>query len=192
MTHPLGVGPAPFHDANAGRRYVDTVYLGAFRRSDFLEAGGMRTLPGRVAEESDLYYRWRKAGRRILLDPEIRSEYRPRNTSASLWRQFYRYGLGKADMLLINGQFPSLRPLAPLGLIVALLSGFIAVPWSWWPIAGVLAIWLGTLLVAMRFQLGTVWAAMLMHLSYGLGLLRGLLRRPQTVRSGVRENTQPE
>ena len=191
MTHPLGVGPARFHSgADAG--FVDTVYLGAFRRDDFLSIGGMRTLPSRVAEDADLYFRWRSQGRSVLLDPEIRSEYTPRETPTALWRQFYRYGLGKADMLLVNGELPSLRPLAPLGLIVGMLAGLAVAPLSWWPLALLLVLWLGTLLVAMRFDLGVVVAAAIMHISYGFGLLRGLLRRPRTVRSEVRANTQPE
>ena len=95
-------------------------------------------------------------------------------------------------MLMVNGGFPSLRPLAPLGLIVAMAAGLALAPFSWWPIGVLLVLWLGTLLVAMRFQIGVVAATAIMHLSYGLGLLRGLLRRPSTVRAGVRENVQPE
>jgi hypothetical protein len=44
MRSPLGIGPGAFHHATE-RRTVDTVYLGAFRRSDFLALGGMRTMP---------------------------------------------------------------------------------------------------------------------------------------------------
>lgn len=191
MAHPLGVGPARFHsDTAAGP--VDTVYLGAFRRKEFLAIGGMRTLPTGVAEEADLYFRWRSAGRTVWLDPQIRSEYTPRQTPQALWRQFYRYGLGKADMLIVNGEFPSLRPLAPLGLVIALVGGLALIPISWWPLAALLVLWMGTLLIAMRFRLGVVAAAAIMHVSYGVGLLRGLLRRPQTVRAAVRENAQPE
>jgi glycosyltransferase involved in cell wall biosynthesis len=191
MTHSLGVGPARFHSGDASGS-VDTVYLGAFRRADFLAIGGMRTLPSRVAEDADLYYRWRKAGHSILLDPAIRSSYTPRATPSALWRQFYRYGLGKADMLVVNGELPSWRPLVPAGLVMALLVGALLMPFSWWPIAAVLTMWVVTLLAAMRFRVAVVWAAMIMHASYGLGLVRGLLRRPSKVRAMVEENTQPE
>ena len=191
MTHPLGIGPARFHSGTAAGP-VDTVYLGAFHRHDFMAIGGMRTLPSRVAEDADLYFRWRAHGRSVWLDPDISSEYTPRSTPSALWRQFYRYGLGKADMLLVNGEFPSLRPLAPLGLILAMLIGLASTPWSWWPIGALLVVWLGSLLVAMRFQIGVVAAAAIMHVSYGLGLLRGLVRRPQSVRSAVKENVHPE
>lgn len=191
MTNPLGVGPARFHSDSAGGS-VDTVYLGAFRREDFLAIGGMRTLPSRVAEDADLYFRWRRLGRSVLLDPEIQSEYTPRGTPRALWRQFFRYGVGKADMLMVNGEFPSPRPLAPLGLVVGMLAGIALAPLSWWPLALLLVLWLGTLLATTRFDVGVVAAAAIMHLSFGLGLLRGLLRRPRSVRAGVRSNVQPE
>jgi cellulose synthase/poly-beta-1,6-N-acetylglucosamine synthase-like glycosyltransferase len=191
MNHPLGIGPARFH---SGREpaFVDTVYLGTFRRADFVDVRGMRTLPSRVAEDADLYYRWRRAGRLILLDPGIRSTYTPRETPVQLWRQFYRYGKGKADMLIVNGEFPSMRPLAPLGLVMALFIGTVLLPISAWPLLTVLAVWLGALSISMRFRPATVAASTIMHLSYGLGLLRGLLRRPASVRAAVEENVQPE
>lgn len=192
MTHPLGIGPAPFHSDAEGRRAVDTVYLGAFRRSDFLEVGGMRTLPSRVAEDADLYYRWRKAGRRIILDPGIHSTYTPRRTPTALWRQFHRYGRGKADMLIVNGEFPSFRPLAPIALVIGIAAGIAMLPISVWPLLALLAVWIGVLAAAMQFRPVTVAAAMIMHLAYGIGLLGGLLRRPSSVRSAVRENRQPE
>jgi cellulose synthase/poly-beta-1,6-N-acetylglucosamine synthase-like glycosyltransferase len=191
MMHPLGVGPAPFH-SGLERAFVDTTYLGAFRRRDFLDIGGMRTLPSQVAEDADLYYRWRKSGRRVLLDPGIRSSYTPRQTPGALARQFYRYGRGKADMLIVNREFPSARPLAPLALVVGIgIAGLLASV-SPLPILLVLGTWIGTLTIAMRFRLATVAAAMIMHLAYGFGLFRGLLRRPSAVRAAVKENTQPE
>ena len=190
MASKWAIGPAPFHHGGE-RRDVDTVYLGAFRRSDFLAAGGMRTLPSHVAEDADLYFRWRQAGKTILMDPEIESHYTPRETPGSLWRQFYRYGLGKADMLLVTGTLPSPRPLAPLALIVGLAGGLIMLPWLWWPLALLAVVWLGNLFLAFKGRPAPTLAGAIMHLSYGLGLLRGLLRRPSAVRAAVRENTPP-
>lgn len=187
MTHPLGVGPAPFHHG-LERCNVDTVYLGTFRRSDFLAVGGMRTLPSRVAEDADLYYRWRRAGRTILMDPAIKSTYQPRETAWALWKQFFRYGVGKADMLILNGEFPSARPLAPLALVVGLATAALLLPITAWPLLLLLAVWLGVLVVAMRFSPARMLAAMIMHLSYGFGLTKGLLRTRATVRSQVKAN----
>ena len=42
-------------------------------------------------------------------------------------------------MLVVNGQLPSLRPLAPLGLVVAILAGLAASPISVWPLVAVMS-----------------------------------------------------
>ena len=122
----IGIGPAPFHHSEENIE-ADTVYLGTMARQTFIDQGGLRTLPSGVAEDADFYYRLRQDGGRVLVVPEIRSSYRPRQTPGGLWRQFYRYGLGKADMLYINGEFPSWRPLAPLGLLI----GLCCIPCHW-------------------------------------------------------------
>ena len=192
MRTPLGIGPGAFHHGGE-RRTVDTVYLGAFRRADFLALGGMRTLPSGVAEDADFYWRMRGSGRTVLLDPTIRSTYRPRETWRSLARQFFRYGRGKADMLLINGTWPSWRPLAPLVLVLGIVAGA-ALGWMWgiwWPLLATLAAWVAVLLIAGRGRPLDAGVAATMHLAYGWGLLTGLFRRPSRVRSQVVSRSAP-
>ncbi|MEA3511008.1 MAG: glycosyltransferase, partial [Actinomycetota bacterium] len=87
MNSPL-VLPARFHHA-ANREEVDTVYLGAFRRSDFLAVGGFRTFPSGTSEDADLYARWRSEGRTVVVDPEIKTEYTPRGSPGALWKQYF-------------------------------------------------------------------------------------------------------
>jgi glycosyltransferase involved in cell wall biosynthesis len=182
----LGIGPAPFHHSEKSVE-ADTVYLGAMSRQTYLAHGGLRTLPSGVAEDADFYYRLRKGGGRVVVVPAIRSSYRPRETVASLWRQFYRYGLGKADMLYINRALPSWRPLAPLVLVVGLvgLTAWGAIQGSWLPLLVLVAGWLAALLISARGNLLGVWATAIMHLAYGLGLIRGLIRSPAGVRAAV-------
>ena len=55
------------------------------------------------------------------VDPSIVSEYTPRENAGALWRQYFRYGMGKAEMLWRNGTLPSWRPLAPLALVLGFL-----------------------------------------------------------------------
>jgi glycosyltransferase involved in cell wall biosynthesis len=193
MGSPLAVGPGKFHHADQ-RQAADTVYLGSFRREDFIAIGGYRAFPSGVAEDADLYFRWRKQGRQILLDPEIRSVYQPRDTPGGLARQFRRYGLGKADMLLVNGRWPSWRPLGPLALVGGLIvTASLAVAGrfrsAFWVILGSWLVLLGAEM-ARRASTPAGWArslaaAAIMHLAYGAGLLQGLLRNPRTVRAAV-------
>lgn len=189
MNSPMAL-PARFHHAEERQR-VDTVYLGAFRRSDFLDIGGFRSFPSGTSEDADLYARWRAEGRAVLVDPSIRSQYEPRDSVPALWKQYFRYGRGKAEMLWVNRRFPSPRPLAPalltVGLIVltlvAMLSGI------WWPIAALASTWFAWILViglrSASSTAGVMAAVGVMHLSYGLGLMWGLARGPEPVRRAM-------
>jgi succinoglycan biosynthesis protein ExoA len=186
MRSPLMIGPARFHRHGASGE-VDTVYLGAFRRADFLDAGGLRSFPSNAGEDADLYHRWRKQGRSVLLDPGIRSTYRPRSTASSLLRQNFRYGRAKAELLWANGAWPSWRPAAPLLLVGALVAGGLVwgVGGPAWPLVLVVAAWAVALVVAapLRRILPLVVAVgALMHLAYGVGLWWGLVRGPRPVR----------
>ncbi len=192
MNSPLTMGPARFHHARR-REVVDTVYLGAFPRKDFLELGGFRAFPSGAAEDADFYERWRQSGRTVVVDPVIHSEYTPRDNPRALWWQYYRYGLGKAEMLWVNGRFPSPRPLAPALLIVAIVTTtFIGVATGfWWPLLVVALSWLGLAgWVAARSGESVprvLLAALIMHVAYGVGVLHGVVRGPGSVRRLRRE-----
>jgi len=181
MNSRLTMGPARFHHATE-REFVDTVYLGTFRKDEFEAIGGFRALPSGAAEDADFYARWRASGRRVVVDPSIRSSYEPRQRPGELWRQYYRYGLGKAEMLWLNGAFPTWRPLAPLAFVVALLAtlllGIFGV--SWLPLLVIVVSWLGIVGVASRKAgvhiPGVFIAAAIMHTAYGIGVGSGLLR----------------
>lgn len=186
MNSRLTMGPARFHHADR-REEVDTVYLGAFEREDFLELGGFRAFPSGAAEDADFYHRWRRTGRRVVVDPVIHSEYAPRDNPGALWLQYYRYGLGKSEMLWVNGRFPSYRPFAPTALVIG-LAGTAALGIAtrvWWPFGATVGSWVvvvGTVAIRSRESIPRVMAAaMTMHTAYGLGVLRGLARGPGSV-----------
>jgi len=186
MNSRLTMGPARFHHADR-REEVDTVYLGAFPREDFLQLGGFRAFPSGAAEDADFYHRWNRTGRTVVVDPVIHSEYTPRQDPRALWSQYFRYGLGKSEMLWINGRLPSPRPLAPAVLVVGLTSTALAgtITKKWWPFLLGLGSWLtvvGTVAIRSRESIaGVMAAAMIMHTSYGLGVLHGLVRGPGPV-----------
>jgi len=185
MASAWAVGPARYRH-QTHRSQVDTVYLGAYRAADFERLGGYRDLPG-VAEDADLYYRWRHQGASILLDPAIQSTYRPRTNFGAVARQYFRYGWGKADMLYANHTLPSLRPLAPLVLFLGLVgtTALAAIAGRAWPLTVLLAAW--ALILAwvaatagggVLHRVRTLAVTALMQLSYGVGLAAGVARGP--------------
>jgi succinoglycan biosynthesis protein ExoA len=181
MKSPLTMGPGRFHHS-VTREEVDTVYLGAMRREQFEAMGGFRPFPSGTSEDADFYFRWRREGGKVFVDPSIVSEYAPRDDPRALWRQYLRYGMGKAEMLWRNGTLPSWRPLAPLGLVVGLLLLTLVglVTQVWFPLLVLTGLWLPLLIwVALRSHgpaPGVFSAAAIMHVGYGVGVLWGLVR----------------
>ena len=183
MTSPWAIGTAKFRHATIEIE-ADAVYLGTMKRSDFLAVGGIRTFPTGVAEDADFFFRIARAGARVVLDPLIVSRYQPRGDLVGLFRQFRRYGQGKAEMFWANGEFPSWRPLAPLTLVIVLMGTviFAVASRNWLPLVAGLALWLvGSLIVFMprgRLAPAVAGVAAVMQVAYGLGLAWGLVRGP--------------
>jgi succinoglycan biosynthesis protein ExoA len=185
-TTPIGVGPGRFHYSEE-EEWVDTVFLGAFRRSEILAIGGYDdTLIRPAGEDHELNFRLTKGGGRILLDPSIRSVYHPRSTPRALWKQYYNYGLGKVSTLRKHRALPTWRPLAPALFVVGLLGipvwlqttpTRVALMASLVGYAGLV----GTAALAkarMRPVVAarTASAIVIMHLAYGIGFLHGLAK----------------
>jgi len=186
-TTPLGVGPGRFHYSER-EEWVDTAFLGAFRRSEVLGLGAYDESARQASEDHELNFRITKAGGKILLDPTIRSVYHPRSTPWALWKQYHNYGQGKVSTLRKHRALPTWRPLVPTLFVTGLLLG--PLWWRWGPTRWVFlaslalyaALVIGTAFVKTRHRpvqaLRTIAAILIMHLSYGLGFLRGLIKIP--------------
>ncbi|MCP5053395.1 MAG: glycosyltransferase family 2 protein, partial [bacterium] len=94
MRHPIGVGDAKFHLGNY-KGYVDTVYLGTFKK-DVFETVGLYDTNCRTNEDAELNIRLLKEGKKIYLDSSIQVEYLPRDSFAKLALQYFLYGRGRA------------------------------------------------------------------------------------------------
>jgi hypothetical protein len=171
MSSRLGAGPARFHtDGPAG--WVDTVYLGAYRRRDALEIGGYAEVP--INEDAEFAHRMGSL-RGIRFDPSIRSRYSPRSSLRDLGRQFYRYGRGRARTTIRHTDSLRPRQLAAPALVIGLASPFRR---------QVAALYVAGLAIAVatdgrRLGKGTpafVVALPTMHLAWGTGFLVGLVR----------------
>ena len=191
MSSNFGVGGSAFRTGRSEPTYVDTVAFPAYPKRILDEMGPYDE--ELVRNQDDEYnYRLRKAGHRLLLAPDVRSEYFSRATIRSLWRQYRQYGFWKVRVLQKHPRQMRARQFAPPLLAFALLaSGLLALVPSplqlpgRWLFGGVSGLYLAANLAASvitaarsgwRFLplLPILYGAL--HLGYGLGFLLGLLR----------------
>ncbi len=125
MSNPFGVGDARFH--TGGRAgFVDTVYLGVFRR-DALEAVGGYDESLIRNQDYELNYRLREAGGEIFFDPDLAVVYRPRSSLRGLWKQYYEYGRWKRVVMRLHPGSARWRQFAAPVFVIALgVSGVAA------------------------------------------------------------------
>jgi len=114
--------PSAFH-VSSEAQITDTVYMGAWWRSIFNKVGDFDEQP--IANEDyELNYRIREAGGTIYLTPHIRSVYYGRQTLRELWKQYFRYGVGKVYTLRLHPKSLKLRHLvAPMFLFAVVVGG---------------------------------------------------------------------
>jgi glycosyltransferase involved in cell wall biosynthesis len=182
LTSPLGVGNAKYRSA-AEEGFVDTVFLGAFRRQVF-ERIGLYDPKAITNEDAELNQRLLDAGGTVYLSRDIEVHYYPRDSFRGLARQYFRYGEGRARTLLKHGRFPALRPLLPFAMVVG--GGWLLVTWPVQPLAPIVFGAYGALCaveaVRVGRQAGVAAVPLVMaifptlHVSHGLGFARGLIR----------------
>lgn len=186
MGHPLGVGNSHFRIGVKEPRLVDTVAMGCYRRDVFDRVGFFdEDLVRNQDDEFNL--RLLKHRGRVLLVPDATSQTFARDSLARLWRMFYQYGYFKPLVARKLGRVMTVRQLVPGLFVLSLLLLGAGSRYS------LPAIGLGLigasyaavcLIAAVRAltagqRIKTAAALLLvfptLHLSYGLGSLRGLL-----------------
>lgn len=182
LTSKLGVGGAAYRDETQ-EGFVDTVFLGAFRRRVF-EQFGLYDPRAITNEDAELNQRLLEGGGKIYLSRDIEVHYYPRDSFKTLAKQYYKYGRGRARTLLKLGKFPSLRPAIPFLTVVG-ASALLVVP-PLWPVApfafATYALATGAEAVRVAKHLGpagvaSAWAMFpVLHVSHGVGFAGGLLR----------------
>ncbi|MWD28438.1 glycosyltransferase [Aquicoccus sp. SCR17] len=176
----LGTGGSR-HRGGTRSGWVDHGHHAGFLLEAWRGVGGYDA--GFVAnEDAELDHRLGRAGRRIWLDATIRIGYVMRDTPGRLARQYWRYGIGRAQTILTHRMRPRLRQVIPPLCAAANLAGLLAAPL--WPgmlalpalylllVAGVTA-----QLVARHREACTLWAGpalIVMHHGWGLGFIARL------------------
>ena len=201
--HPVGETPMGKAIAAAGRSafavptafhvsqqpaYTDTVYMGAWWRWALERVGGFDPNFA-INEDYELNYRIRAAGGKIYFSPEIRSDYHCRQTLAALWRQYYRYGIGRVQTLRKHPRSLRARQLAAPLFVAGIFGGALIAPFN----AALRALWLLGLALYGVGNLFFSWRTarrhgidhlprlplvfLTIHTAWGLGFWRGVLKR---------------
>jgi len=217
LSHPFGVGNSYFRIHVSHPTWVDTVFCGCYRQEVFDrvlaseitgESGEVSVASGPIdrqgpfnadlirGQDMDFSLRLRKVGGRMLLVPDIASDYYARSTMTSFWRHNWHNGVWAIlPFAYSEGMSIALRHLIPLLFVAAVLAtaavGIVVRPFLW--LSGVILGVYGMLNLAASLQVAwteksfarlfmmpVVFATL--HLSYGLGSLWGfvrLIRLPQ-------------
>lgn len=191
----LGTGGAAFRTAGDDEFEVDTGFTGMWRR-DVLERAGGWDESWLTDQDCELALRLRETepGAHVCV-PAMAAEYLPRDSLAALRRQYWQYGLHKIRTFRRHPQ--AMRPSHLLPPAVAVTAA--AAPLSRLARLG-LGAYAGALgVTAARARAQPRDAATLplvyatMHLSYGFGLLAGMVRDgvPVAALGGALRRTLP-
>ena len=176
MRSKLGVGPSKFHTGGkAGAS--DTVYLGVFKKSAIIAAGGFDERYIR-AQDWELNHRMRKQGGLIWFDPRLIVTYRPRNSFSKLAKQYFQYGRWRRVIARQHPQTVNYRYLAPpIAVVITLVSIFsgliinriLILP----SLAYIFLLLIGGFLIGKKLvdRLIMPFVLVTMHFSWGVGFL---------------------
>jgi glycosyltransferase involved in cell wall biosynthesis len=186
LSHPFGVGNSYFRIGTRERRWVDTVPFGCYRRELFNRVG---LFDEDLVRNQDDEFNGRvvRDGGRLLLVPEVQSEYFARPSIGKLWRMYYQYGYFKPLAARRIGRVLTIRQVAAPVFSAFVVVGVVVtifVPFARVPVALVLAMYaaldVSCALSAGRAigARGSLWLALVfpvLHLAYGFGALQGFL-----------------
>lgn len=177
---PLGVGGSVYHHGTKPQT-VDHIPFGAYA-VELLRALGGWNEDLFANEDYELDLRIRSRGGRLLFDPELRIDWRCRQSLPGLWRQYRRYGRGKALVAKLHPASLSPRHLAPPGYVLALTvaalrrgpgsTALTIIPYLAFVVFATVAVSRDLAHPGERAWLPLVWPTM--HLAYGIGFWEGL------------------
>ncbi len=182
----FGLGGGKFHYATK-EQYVDTVYMGAYRKELFSRVGLFNEVLA-CGEEIEMNNRIRQNGGKVLLSPAIKSHYHNRTSLIVLWRQFFRNALWNVKTVQESPQTLSIRHFIPLLFVSSLACSVLVSLFSKIGIYLLLLLIISYAILSIAFSVGIAlrngyrfFAIMpvvfiCLHMSYGIGYFAGVLR----------------
>jgi succinoglycan biosynthesis protein ExoA len=195
LTTSLGRGEASFRQMLQGESDVDTGFTGVWRRDTLVSQRGWDE-EWVNDQDVELAARIRKLGGRIVCIPEMAADYVPRETLRTLARQYLTYGTYRVKTAQRHPESLRRSQLLPPALVLTATAAAVG-PFARLRGAARLgmsgyALTLGVSSMRAAREgdareastLPAVWATM--HLSYGVGFLRGCLRYGPPIESIAR------
>ncbi len=182
VSSPFGVGNAHFRTGGK-EGAVDTVAFGVYKREVFDQVGLFNEELTRN-QDDEFNFRVTQAGFLIWLASSMKARYFVRASFSRLWRQYFQYGYWKVYVNKLHQTVTTFRQLVPALFVLYLFSWLLA-PFLPDILVGAQALALILyLLVGLTTSFARsssilqgfrVWRVVsILHLSYGLGYLRGV------------------
>lgn len=181
----FGSSIAPYRNSKESK-YVKSIFHGVYERSIFSEIGLLNTKLGRT-EDNDIHYRMRKAGVKLSYNPEIISFQYVRSSLRKMIKQKYSNGYWIGLTMAIQPKCFSFYHFIPLFFLLSLIfSGlvFTCFPWLLVIILGLYISLLSVITLKITITNKSIIYLMLpfiiflLHISYGMGTLLGLMLLP--------------
>ena len=187
MSSSFGVGNSAFRTTFGKTMLVDTVPFPAYTR-EIIHKVGLYDEELVRNQDDEYNYRIREFGGKLLLAADVRSKYFSRGTLLKLWKQYFQYGFFKIRVLQKHPRQMSLRQfIPPIFVLVLVISSVLAVLTTWGPwllrlSAG--SYFIANIIASISSSLKKGWnhlsllpiVFLIIHLSYGLGFLAGLIK----------------
>lgn len=171
------------HRAGGVSGWVDHGHHAAFDRAFFRSLGGYDEAFTHN-EDAELDHRAHLAGGKVWMCREAPVTYFPRKDLPALARQYMKHGAGRARTLVKHGLRPRPRQMAPVLALLGCAGAVLLAPF--WPpflfvplLYAALCLGWGAAQALKARDLSLLpagLAVMTMHLSWGFGFLRGVLR----------------
>ena len=184
----FGSSAAPYR-RQTELKYVNSLFIGAYRRTVFETAGGYNEQLWRT-EDNEVHYRIRQAGFNLCYDPAVVSYQHTRNQLGKMLKQKYGNGMWVGLTLPVCPGCLSLFHFVPFAFILAILLttilafvGFPLLAGLMWAAYGLLAavMTVKAILETRRFHISNLllpFLFLLLHLSYGAGTAVGFCKLP--------------
>ncbi len=180
----FGSGFASYRNETDERKYVKSVFHGAYRR-EVIEKIGLFNEDLIRTEDNEYHYRIRKKGYKICYSPSIKSYYQTRSSLSGMIRQKYLNGLWIGRTLFVCSGCISLFHLFPavfvFGIVLCILFGLFL---TWFPMLLLGIVYSFFLVIStiisliQKKQLLDIFmpfVIVVVHIVYGMGTIEGCL-----------------